>query len=129
MFRNGSPYHIWQVFDFGQGASQKEKLADRKDVPDHLLTHWLYFQLVSGHDLLSADSDGYSDPYCDMFVWCPAREHQKCKHMWRSTTKNTTLNPVWKETQRVPMLSENGVLHLVCFDWDKARTHEALMKH
>ena len=43
------------------------------------VTHWLYVNLVSGHELLSADDDGFSDPYCDLFVWCPSKD--KCKHM------------------------------------------------
>jgi len=113
-----------QVFDFGSGASQKEKLADKRDVPESAVTHWLYVNLVSGHELLSADSDGFSDPYCDLFVLCPARE--KCKHMWRSTTKNTTLNPVWGEKQRVPLLTDGALLHLVCFDWDKVGSDDFL---
>ena len=70
------------------------------------------------------DDTGFSDPYCDLFVLCPNRK--ECKHMWRSATKMQTLDPNWNESQRVPMLNTEALLHLVCFDWDKVGTDDFL---
>jgi len=111
----------FQMFDLGTGAKAQEKLAK---IPDASVRYWLRVNLVSGHDLLSADDNGFSDPYCDLYVLCPSRE--SCKHMWRSTTKFKTLNPKWDETQRVPLVTDGALLHLVCFDWDKVGTDDFL---
>ena len=111
----------FQFFDFNTGAKAQEKLAK---IPDASVRYWLRVNLVSGHDLLSADDNGFSDPYCDLNVLCPSRE--SCKHMWRSSTKFETLNPKWDETQRMPLVTDGALLHLACFDWDRQGTDDFL---
>jgi len=108
-----------QVFSVTTGAGSKEQIA-KIERP----THWLQVSLKSGHNLLSADDNGYSDPYCDLFVLCPSRS--TCKHMWRSSTKMSTLDPKWDEDQRVPLLTDGALLHLTCFDWDRVGNDDFL---
>ena len=48
----------------------------------------LIFTLHSGADLVSADSNGLSDPYCMVKVPCNA--------VWRSRVIKRTLDPVWE---------------------------------
>ena len=92
------------------------------------MSHSLRVKLLSGHDLLSADAHGFSDPYVDIFVWCPSRA--TCKHMWRSETKMKTLNPRWagddSATNRCDLLTENALLHVCCLDWDRMGTDDFL---
>ena len=97
-----------------QSNAAKEMLAT---LPESEITHWLRVHLRSAHGILAADDTGFSDPYCDLYVLCPSMP--KCKHTWCSSTKMQTLDPRWDETQRVPLLTDQALLHLMIWDWDR----------
>ena len=80
-------------------------------------TGQLLVHVIEASNLRAADATGFSDPYCDFFVWAPKRP--SCKHMWRSETKMQTLSPVWNERQRVDLSTSDALLHVTVFDWDK----------
>jgi len=106
---------LFQVF--GRGAGTSEKIGT---VAPDAVRYNFSVKLLEGAGLMSADDNGMSDPYCDLHVWCP--DHSSCEHMWRSDTQNETLQPKWdkRDWQRAPLTSKNGLLHLVCFDWDRS---------
>ena len=60
----------------------------------------LQVRIVGASNLRAMDQSGSSDPYAEVFVWCPG--DATCEHMWRSSTKLQTLAPAWNEAQEVP---------------------------
>ena len=101
---------------FGFGAGEFEKLAP---LPEGQRRWACTVKLLRGAGLLAADDTGFSDPYCDVHVWCPA--DSACRHAWRSATCEQTLAPVWEKTdwRPAPLTSARALLHVVCCDWDR----------
>ena len=114
---------LFQVF--GRGA-QGVRESIGSVAPEHT-SHHLTLKLLHGADLLAADANGTSDPYCDIHVWCPEAQ-PTCEHMWRSETCMQTLQPKWNKVDwgRAPLASKRALLHLVCFDWDRQGSDDYL---
>ena len=91
-----------------------------RDLVDTKLSVWL----VSAAGLMSADDNGLSDPYCEIWVWCPG--DASCDHMWRSKTILETLEPMWDEKREVALTGRRALMHVVVFDWDKVGTDDFL---
>lgn len=60
----------------------------------------LYFILGEGQQLLSADSNGLSDPYAKIEIKVGSK-----KHNFKSKTIYKTLDPVWNEVFEVPHIT------------------------
>ena len=110
---------------FGRGAQGVGESIG--SVPREHTSHSLTLKLLHGADLLAADDNGASDPYCDIHVWCPEAQ-LTCEHMWRSETCHETLQPKWNKVDwgLAPLVSERALLHLVCFDWDRQGSDDYL---
>lgn len=82
-------------------------------------TGYLNLKLISGHGLKSADRNGYSDPFVTIYV--------NDKRVFKSNIKKKTLDPVWNEDAKVPILSrsKNQVV-LNVLDWDRAGDNDDL---
>ena len=79
----------------------------------------LKLNLVSGSHLLSADRNGKSDPFVEVYV--------NNKRMFKSKIIKKTLDPVWNEQVNVPIKSMSRselVFHV--FDWDRAGDNDDL---
>ncbi|EJS42515.1 tcb3p [Saccharomyces arboricola H-6] len=92
------------------------KLPSSESVKD---TGYLNVKLISGHGLKSADRNGYSDPFVNVYV--------NDKRVFKSNIKKKTLDPVWNEDARIPILSrsKNQVVFNV-LDWDRAGDNDDL---
>lgn len=82
-------------------------------------TGLLNLNIVSGSALLSADRNGYSDPFVTVYV-----NRQK---VFKSKIIKKTLDPVWNEKVVVPIpsLSKSELLFNV-MDWDRAGDNDEL---
>ena len=109
-------------FSFTRGAGTLEEIGR---VASERYT--LKVKLLRGDGLLAADNTGFSDPYCDIHVWCPT-DVTSWKHTWRSDTVIQNLNPIWdkRDWAPAPLSKTECLLHLVCFDWNRAGTDEFL---
>ncbi|CAI4689726.1 ACH_G0040030.mRNA.1.CDS.1 [Saccharomyces cerevisiae] len=92
------------------------KLPSSESVED---TGYLNIKLISGHGLKSADRNGYSDPFVHIYV--------NGKKVFKSNIKKKTLDPVWNEDAKIPILSrsKNQVIFNV-LDWDRAGDNDDL---
>ena len=79
----------------------------------------LSVKIIKARDLISSDSNGFSDPYCKLCM-LPGRESEN-KRRTKTVFKN--LNPVWNETFIFPDLyreeAENKILEFTFYDWDR----------
>jgi len=119
---------------FTSGAPEEEKI---EKVPREQERFKVTVKVIRGNDLLSADDNGFSDPYVEAHVWSlPAAASQRqpatsndVHHMWRTKTQFETLNPSWEQDRdwsAAPLPSRDAVLHLICFDWDRVGTDDFL---
>ncbi|CAI4047638.1 Tcb3p SKDI_13G0660 [Saccharomyces kudriavzevii IFO 1802] len=92
------------------------KLPSSESVKD---TGYLNLKLISGHGLKSADRNGYSDPFVNIYV--------NSRKVFKSNIKKKTLDPVWNEDARIPIFSrnKNQVIFNV-LDWDRAGDNDDL---
>ncbi|ONH75097.1 Tricalbin-3, partial [Pichia kudriavzevii] len=75
--------------------------------------------LLRANGLLSADRNGYSDPYVEGYI--------NQKHLFKSKTIKKTLNPEWNEVFKVPIKSKTRQsLTLFVWDWDLAGDNDPL---
>eukprot|EP00026_Physarum_polycephalum_P005577 Phypoly_transcript_05612.p1 GENE.Phypoly_transcript_05612~~Phypoly_transcript_05612.p1 ORF type:complete len:602 (-),score=84.00 Phypoly_transcript_05612:29-1834(-) len=72
--------------------------------------HTLYIKVVEGHDLLAADSNGFSDPYAKITVDKVAHKSQVIK---------TTLNPKWNETFTFDKVHSSSSCNIRIKDWNR----------
>lgn len=92
--------------------SSKEDFIEQKDSTAHVeFSGILHCFLENGVNLLSADVNGFSDPYVIL-----STAHQSIK----SSIKKKTLNPVWNEMILLNVKDFNSEsLKLDVFDWDR----------
>eukprot|EP01129_Flabellula_baltica_P007914 TRINITY_DN310_c0_g1_i2.p1 TRINITY_DN310_c0_g1~~TRINITY_DN310_c0_g1_i2.p1 ORF type:complete len:1279 (-),score=344.19 TRINITY_DN310_c0_g1_i2:4-3840(-) len=69
-----------------------------------------YFTLIEAKNLAAKDSNGLSDPFCEV-------TYQKVDYVTSVIPK--TLNPVWNETLKLKFNSFDDVIHVELFDHDK----------
>jgi len=75
----------------------------------------LVFHLKRGTDLISADRNGLSDPFCVV------RVHKAAVPSWRSRVRTKTLNPVWEQSHEFAGYREDMVsmpIRIKVWDWD-----------
>ncbi|ODQ80179.1 hypothetical protein BABINDRAFT_171199 [Babjeviella inositovora NRRL Y-12698] len=73
----------------------------------------LKIQLVDAEGLPSADRNGYSDPYVELYL------NNTKNEFFKSKTKKKTLSPVWNEETQISVGSRaGGVIKVQCNDWD-----------
>ncbi|GMM53744.1 Tcb3 protein [Maudiozyma humilis] len=108
---NGSSIKIRTLFfPCSAPLPRNETIAD---------TGVLNLNIVSGSGLLSADRNGYSDPFVLIYV-----NRQK---VFKSKIIKKTLDPVWNEkvAVQIPSLSKSELLFNV-MDWDRAGDNDEL---
>ena len=75
----------------------------------------LVLYLKRGTDLISADRNGLSDPFCVV------RVHKATVPSWRSRVRTKTLNPVWEQSHEFVGYLEDMVskpIRIKVWDWD-----------
>lgn len=84
-----------------------------------LSTGYLNLTIVSADNLLSADRNGKSDPYTDIFV--------DGRKIFTTAIVKKSLSPVWNESVKVPIVSrfETDVIADV-YDWDRTGDNDPL---
>ena len=81
----------------------------------------LTVNIEKAEDLPSMDSNGYSDPYIELFV------NSSSKPAYKTKKKKKTLNPVFNETAAIELYNMyDSVIKVVCTDWDMAGDNELL---
>lgn len=81
-------------------------------------------RLIRGTGLKSADYNGFSDPFCKVFMdkaWLSKAEKKK-KHTdiikFKSKVVKKTLNPEWNEMYEFVGVRKSSLLHVECYDRD-----------
>ncbi|KAF2068928.1 hypothetical protein CYY_009750 [Polysphondylium violaceum] len=77
----------------------------------------LQVNVLEGRDLASADTNGYSDPYCTVSLGPQKKKTQICKK---------TLNPKWNETFLMRLSPSDIKLHIKLLDWDQLSSDDFL---
>ncbi|CAN3371572.1 hypothetical protein DIURU_004012 [Diutina rugosa] len=81
----------------------------------------LTIQILKGNGLPSADSNGKSDPFVQLYL-----DSDK-KHFFKTHTKKRTLDPVWNETTTVELGNMYDTeIRVMCWDWDMADENDLL---
>eukprot|EP01156_Anaeramoeba_ignava_P002757 Anaeramoba_ignava/a219449_53.p1 GENE.a219449_53~~a219449_53.p1 ORF type:complete len:533 (+),score=174.37 a219449_53:6-1604(+) len=70
----------------------------------------IFITVIEAKNLLSADSNGKSDPYCKVFY---GKKKQKTK------TIKKTLDPVWNEKLKFEKMKLDSDLEFEVYDWDR----------
>lgn len=99
---------------FGEGAPIRREIMA---LPAQQRVATLELRIVGASNLSSRDTNGQSDPYCEAHAWCT--DDPSCSHVWRTSTKLKTLNPKWDVSETMHFKSQDAMLHLMVFDWDK----------
>jgi len=86
-------------------------------------SHQLHVHLLSGHDLPAKDMNGFSDPYCKLYL-LPDPE-KKSKKKTKVIKKN--LNPVWDQgfvydVEKADL--KTRTLELSVWDWDRGASND-----
>jgi hypothetical protein len=91
----------------------------------------LFILVNEGVDLLSADSNGFSDPYCKVEVKISGKTNKTVSFKTKTIMK--TLNPIWTEVFEVPNFTledlPNTKITFELCDWDfgiGSKTHDPL---
>ncbi|SJM86719.1 related to Tricalbin-3 [Zygosaccharomyces bailii] len=94
--------------------------SQRIPVSDTVLdTGVLKLKVVSAANLMSADRNGYSDPFFTIDV--DGRQH------YHSQVVKKTLSPTWNETAEVPVPSRTRKkVKVMLYDWDRAGDNDDL---
>lgn len=94
--------------------------AQRLPVSDTVLdTGILNLTVISAKDLMSADSNGFSDPFFTIVV-----DHRV---LYKSEVAKKTLSPEWNETLEVPVPSRTRKkVQVFFYDWDRAGNNDDL---
>jgi Ca2+-dependent lipid-binding protein len=81
----------------------------------------LTVNIEKAEDLPSSDSNGYSDPYIELFV------NTDSKPAYKTKKKKKTLNPTFNELATIELYNMyDSVIKVVCTDWDMAGDNELL---
>ena len=70
----------------------------------------LHVRVVKAQRLAAKDSNGTSDPYCEVFLG---------DRSWRSSVKTMQLSPTWEEGVKIDVKPFDELLHLILFDWNR----------
>ena len=119
------PHNLLVGLCLGSDHVKPEKLSTRKqitglltakskqDTADDPTCGFLDVELLEGHDLIAADSNGKSDPYVVVKVGD--------KSVAKTSIKNATLDPAWNEHYRIPwtMNDDPDLLTFRVFDHDQ----------
>jgi len=101
----------------------EEKTAEQiKNEFDALRPGSLTLTVVRARGLMSADSNGLSDPYMQITIGDAVKEAKKTKVLKR------TLNPEWNEafTFELSRAQRQDYMTLECFDWDMLSKNDSL---
>lgn len=78
-------------------------------------------EIIKADNVPSADSNGFSDPYCTVIL--------NGEKIYKTDKKKKTLNPVWNEKFTSEILSRTAAdLSIEVFDWDMAGDDDFLGK-
>jgi hypothetical protein len=78
-------------------------------------------RIIQGRNLLAADSNGKSDPYCKVWITGAAAKTEK------THVKKKTLSPNWDEKFVFPVNSpQTDTIMIECFDWDAVGKDDSL---
>jgi Ca2+-dependent lipid-binding protein len=78
-----------------------------------------HVEIVSGREFPSMDRNGKCDPFCIIYL-----NEERCH---RTAVQKKTLNPVWKERFKVPVINRNrSTLRIEIFDWDRVTENERI---
>ena len=81
-------------------------------------------RLIRGTGLKSADSNGFSDPFCKVYMhkaWLGASEKRKNQAdviKFKSKVCKKTLDPEWNELYEFVGVRKASYLHVECYDRD-----------
>lgn len=81
-------------------------------------------RLIRGAGLKSADYNGFSDPFCKVFMekaWLSKAENKKKQAdviKFKSKVVKKTLNPEWNEMYEFVGVRKSSLLHVECYDRD-----------
>ena len=93
---------------------EEKSIAQAEAEAEMLRPGKLKITVRRARDLLSVDSNGFSDPYVRLYVGNAVKKAQKTK------VQKRTLNPVWDETFEFELdfAQRQDYLIVECFDWD-----------
>eukprot|EP01112_Ceratiomyxa_fruticulosa_P021984 TRINITY_DN7930_c0_g1_i1.p1 TRINITY_DN7930_c0_g1~~TRINITY_DN7930_c0_g1_i1.p1 ORF type:complete len:619 (-),score=165.17 TRINITY_DN7930_c0_g1_i1:9-1865(-) len=77
----------------------------------------LQINVAEARDLASADSNGFSDPYCVITIGAQKK---------KTKVKQKTLNPNWNETFTFQIHPKDAFMKVEVFDWDALATDDFL---
>lgn len=81
----------------------------------------LTIDIIKGEQLPSADSNGYSDPFVELYL------NHDTKEFYKLNKKKKTLNPNWHEQTTVDLGNRYDTnIRVVCWDWDMAGENDLL---
>ncbi|CAH1393927.1 unnamed protein product, partial [Nezara viridula] len=103
--------NLFKIDDDKHKSACKE--AEKKQAPNIVLD----VQVVKARDLAPKDANGFSDPFCTLYLT------SKSTHRYNTSVKPETLNPLWQECFSLPVESTaDDVLILEVWDFDPAET-------
>ncbi|VVC40707.1 Hypothetical protein CINCED_3A013301 [Cinara cedri] len=85
-----------------------------KEAPNIMLN----IEVVEGKDIKPKDANGFSDPFCTLFL------SSTPQHKYNTSVKTQTLRPVWEEYFSLPVETSaaNDILCVEVWDFDPAET-------
>ncbi|CCH61412.1 hypothetical protein TBLA_0E03580 [Henningerozyma blattae CBS 6284] len=83
----------------------------------------LTINVLNAENLISADSNGFSDPYLKFYL------NEGENNFFKTSTQKKTLNPVWNESTQIQINNRvNDYLNIKVWDWDAANTNDLIGK-
>ncbi len=79
--------------------------------------------MISGRNLASKDSNGLSDPYCEIYVLDEKSQPIK-KSKQKTKVIKKSLNPTWDESFSISTTSGNSGILIEMYDQDAVGTDE-----
>ncbi|XP_052767239.1 uncharacterized protein LOC128208010 isoform X2 [Mya arenaria] len=76
--------------------------------------------LVQAKELIAADTNGYSDPFCEIWM--------RDTKLFSSSVKKKTLSPMWNESVALQVTEDCGMLEIQVFDKDLITRNDFLGK-
>lgn len=76
---------------------------------------------IGANNLISADTNGFSDPYLKFFM------NDEEDNFFKTSTQKKTLDPVWNESSTVEIYNRvNDYLNIKVWDWDASSTNDLI---